>query len=155
MDGVIANFNEKVLELDPSIGTLCPNEENYDERSAMVDIVMKNNPRLFLDLKPIEGGIESVKNLWEHYDVLFLSTPCPHIVECFSDKMTWLYEHFGEMAANRLILSQRKNLSIGDYLVDDRLVNGVAQFTGKHIHFGTEEFPSWREVENHLLSKLN
>ena len=34
----------------------------------------------------------------------------------------------------------------GDYIIDDRLKNGVDKFDGKHIHFGTEEFTDWESV---------
>ena len=152
MDGTIANFDKRVLEINPSIITLSSHEPNYEERSKMVEKVMKDNPRIFLDLEPIEGSVEAIKRLWPHFDVLFLSTPCPFVVESFSDKMTWLYQHFGKDVENRLILSQRKELNLGDYLVDDRLANGAEFFLGEHIHFAHDKrFPTWVEVEGYLM----
>ena len=152
MDGVLADFDKRILEINPSIVTLSSHAPNYEERSEMVKQVMIANPRLFLDLEPIEGSIEAVKRLWPHFDVLFLSTPCPFVVESFSDKMTWIYEHFGEAAENRLILSQRKELNLGDFLVDDRLANGADRFLGQHLHFAHDErFPTWVEVEEYLM----
>jgi hypothetical protein len=41
---------------------------------------------------------------------------------------------------------------MGDFLIDDRIANGVADFTGEHIHFGTERFPTWKEVLDYLLA---
>ena len=67
------------------------------------------------------------------------------------DKMIWIHDHFGDDAANRLILSQRKELSMGDYLVDDRLANGAEHFMGQHLHFGHGEYPTWVEVEEFLM----
>ena len=52
-----------------------------------------------------------------------------------------------------MILTHNKNLSIGDFLVDDRLKNGVDKFKGEHIHFGTEKFPDWEVTLKYLLSK--
>jgi 5'-nucleotidase len=153
MDGVIADFDKLILEYDPSIISLSSHLPNYAERSVKVEKVMRDNPRLFLDLEPIEGSIESVKRLWSHFDVLFLSTPCPFMIDSFSDKMTWIYKYFGKDAENRLILSQRKELSIGHYLVDDRTANGAELFTGEHLHFGTKSFPTWVEVEEYLINK--
>jgi hypothetical protein len=36
--------------------------------------------------------------------------------------------YFGKLATNRLILTQRKGLNIGEYLVDDRTWNGAGEF---------------------------
>ena len=49
----------------------------------------------------------------------------------------------GKSAYKRLIISQNKHLNIGDYLIDDRTANGVGQFRGEYIHFGSEKFPDW------------
>ena len=48
------------------------------------------------------------------------------------------------------ILTHHKNLNVGDYLIDDRTKHGVPEFSGEHIHFGTEEFPDWRTVTAYL-----
>lgn len=157
MDGVLADFNKAVLAIDPSIITLSSDAPNYKKRSAKVVKVMRDNPRLFKDLEPITGSIEAVKRLWPYYDVLFLSTPVWFVPESFMDKMIWIHDHFGDDAANRLILSQRKELSLGDYLVDDRLANGAEHFLGQHLHFGHGEYPTWIEVEEFLMKnhKIN
>ena len=51
----------------------------------------------------------------------------------------------------RLILTHRKDLLIGDYLIDDRLKNGAGEFKGELIHFGTIKFPDWKTVLEYLL----
>ena len=58
---------------------------------------------------------------------------------------------FGKIAHKRLILSHHKNLNLGDFLIDDRTVNGASLFQGEHIHFGTDGFPDWASVCNYLL----
>lgn len=152
MDGTIANFDKRVLEINPSIVTLSSHAPNYEERSNMVEKVMSNNPRMFLHLEPIEGSIESVKRLWEYYDILFLSTPCWLVPESYMDKRHWIQRYFGLEAKDRLILSQRKELNMGDFLVDDRLANGAEHFIGEHLHFGHGEYSTWVEVEKYLMN---
>jgi len=39
---------------------------------------------------------------------------------------------------------------IGDYLIDDRTVNGAGEFKGELIQFGTEKFPNWEVVLDYL-----
>ena len=60
-------------------------------------------------------------------------------------------KYLGSNARKRLILSHNKHLNIGDYLIDDRTANGAGNFTGEHIHFGTEKFPNWDSVLTYLL----
>lgn len=57
-------------------------------------------------------------------------------------------------AYKRLILRHHKNLSNGDFLIDDRLKNGVDRFKGEHIHFATPEFPDWETVVSYLRTKV-
>ena len=151
MDDTICSFTSRVLEIDPSIVTLSSHAPNYEERSDKVLKVMRDYPRMFLTLEPIEGSVEAVKRLWEHYDILFLSTPCWFVPESYMDKRHWIQKYFGDAAKDRLILSQRKELNIGDYLVDDRLANGAEQFTGEHLQFGHGKYPTWVEVEGFLM----
>ena len=44
-----------------------------------------------------------------------------------------------------------QKINYGDYLIDDRLANGVNLFKGEHIHFGSDKFPDWESVCSYLL----
>jgi 5'(3')-deoxyribonucleotidase len=68
------------------------------------------------------------------------------IPESYTDKRLWLEKYYGDLAKKRLILTNRKDLAIGDYLIDDRLKNGSEKFKGMFIHFGTKAFPDWESV---------
>lgn len=152
MDEVVANFKKAMVELYPYTREIFTQPETYENGVIIEDCMMKS-PRLFRDLEPIEGAIESVKRLSQHYEIYFLSTPFWEVPESFMDKRHWLEEHFGEMCYKRLILSHRKDLNMGAYLVDDRLANGSENFLGEHIHFDTDEFPNWETVENYLMQE--
>ena len=152
MDEVICSFKHRMIELFPFTEQIFNEAESYDNGIIIEDCMMKA-PRLFRNLEPIDGAIETVKRLSEHYEIYFLSTPFWEVPESFMDKRHWLEEHFGDLAYKRLILSHRKDLNMGSYLVDDRLANGSENFTGEHIHFDTEEFPNWKTVEDYLMTE--
>ena len=57
MDGVCADFDEAILAIDPSLGTLSSTAPNYEERSARVDEIVLANPHIFENLKPISGNL--------------------------------------------------------------------------------------------------
>ena len=145
MDGVICRFDEGVRILSPETDT-----KNY---SKEVDEICRNNPYIFHYLKPLKDAVPSVKELFNHFDVYFLSTPMWHVPLSYIGKRLWIEEHFGNLSEKRLILTHRKDLVIGDYLVDDTTRNGVAEFKGEHIHFGSEKFPDWKSTLEYLKTK--
>ena len=125
MDGVLADYNGKA---------------NYKDNPE------KEATGFFAELEPIEGAVDAFKKLSEHYDCYILTTAPWSSPIAASEKRIWVENHLGDYGFKRLMTSHHKHLHIGDYLIDDRTVNGAGEFTGKHIHFGTEEFPDWNAV---------
>ena len=103
-------------------------------------------PGIFSLMKPVNGAIEAYRYLAEHFDVYILSTAPWRNPSAWSDKLLWVQEYLGDVAYKRLILTHHKDLNRGDYLIDDRMKNGVSEFQGTHIHFGSESFPNWEAV---------
>ncbi len=103
------------------------------------------------NLFPLEGAIEAVNQLFPLYDLYFLSSPMWGVPESYIGKRIWIEKQFGVLAKKRLILSHRKDLHIGDFLVDDRTRNGAGDFKGFHIHFGTPAFPDWKTTLAFLI----
>ncbi len=149
LDGVTADFDKAMKLLDPYLDISCG--ENYEERSRKVDQLCQSKPDIFRHLEPIQGALDAIPKLAEVYDVYFLSTPMWALPSSYSDKRIWIENHFGELMEKRLILSHRKDLLMGDFLIDDRIKHGVHNFKGEHIHFGTDKFPNWEEVLTYLL----
>lgn len=104
----------------------------------------------FESLLPIAGAIEAFKHLSEKHDVYLLSTAPWSNPHAWAEKRIWVEKHLGDCAFKRLILSHNKGLLKGDYLIDDRTENGVDGFEGQHIHFGQENFKTWKEVLEYL-----
>lgn len=109
----------------------------------------------FLTMPPIEGAVDAFKKLHEDFDVYILSTAPWSNPHAWSEKRLWVEKHLGEFAFKRLILSHNKGLLKGDFLIDDRTKNGVTEFEGQHIHFGTPSFPDWPSVLDYLYNKTS
>lgn len=150
MDGVVVDFEAGIREIYPELDNL-----KFDEKSDKIDEVVALNPRIFETLTPMNGAIEAVKELFSLYDVYFLSTPMWAIPESYMGKRIWLEKHFGEDAKKKLILTHRKDLAIGDVLVDDRINNGASSFKGELIRFGKSEHPTWKETLRELKHIVN
>ena len=137
MDNVVVDFQSSFQYLD---------EEILEEYKNNMDEI----PNIFSLMHPMDKAIESVEYLAKHFEVFFLSTSPWDNNSALGDKLNWIKKYFPEIGYKRLILSHNKHLNIGDYLIDDRLANGADRFTGKHIHFGTDEFKDWNEVIKYI-----
>lgn len=139
MDGVVADFATKWERL-------------YGRKIDPYHIP-PTPPGFYRDLELMDGAYDAIKLLKKHFNVYFLSTAEWRNPTSFTDKRLWIEEKFGKMSYKKLILSNNKSLNIGHYLIDDRTVNGAAEFAGEFIHFGSPRFPNWEEVIKYLWVK--
>ena len=108
-------------------------------------------PGLFGKMKPMPGAIEAVHKLAKVYDVFILSTAPWKNPSAWSDKVKWVTNYLDDVFHKRMIITHRKDLVEGDYLIDDRGKNGTSEFKGEWIQFGSERFPDWNHVLDYLL----
>ena len=120
MDGVIADF------------------ETAAETEAILRGVPKlSRPDLFVNyraLSVIDGAIEAVAKLNADHDVFIASTPPWTRPEVWGHKREWIGEHFPYLK-RRIILTHRKDLLIGDILIDDSRFRGQPDFQGEWYWF--------------------
>ena len=147
MDGVLVDLESYIED------TYTPDHIKEFGIGGIVD----RDLNIFYDAKPILGAVNVFKDLVSNPDleVYILSTAPWANPEAWKAKRVWVEQNLGEVAAKRLILSHRKDLLIGDYLIDDRDNNGAAQFKGEHIKFGTKPYTSWKEVMKYLEKNLH
>lgn len=138
MDNVLVDFPSAFPKVSPKL---------LDEFEERLDEI----PNIFSLMEPLTGAIEAFQLLSKKFDSYILSTAPWENSSAWSDKNEWVKKYLGDAAYKRLILSHNKQLNIGDYLIDDRTANGAGQFTGEHIHFGSEQFPDWHSVLKYLL----
>ena len=108
-------------------------------------------PGLFAKMKPLVGAIDAVHQLNEYYDLFILSTAPWHNPSAWSDKVKWVTEYLDDLFHKRMVITHRKDLCQGDYLIDDRGKNGTSEFSGEWIEFGSERFPDWQSVLDYLI----
>lgn len=142
MDGVLVEFNSALKYIDEKT------RKQYEGR-------FEDIPGFFSLMEPMPGAIEAVKKLSEHYEVFILSTAPWRNPSAWSDKRIWVEKHFGNIFYKRIILTHRKDLVMGDYLIDDRGYNGTSDFSGEWIQFGSDRFPDWNTVLEYLLAEKN
>jgi 5'(3')-deoxyribonucleotidase len=138
MDNVLVDFESGLAQVS---------EEVKQEYEGRLDEI----PGLFRLMKPMPGAIEAMYELQKHYDLFILSTAPWKNPSAWSDKVEWVTKYLDDVFHKRLIISHRKDLCQGDYLIDDRGKNGTSEFAGEWIKFGSEQFPDWESVLRYLL----
>ena len=96
-----------------------------------------NRPDKWVDyrnLDVIEGAIEAVAKLNADHEVFIASTPPWTRPEVWGHKREWIGEHFPYLK-RRIILTHRKDLLIGDILIDDSRFRGQPDFQGEWFWF--------------------
>ena len=118
MDGVIANFKKAADEG----GWKHRPDKNVDYRN----------------LEVMPGAKEALMKLNEDFDIFIASTPPWARPDMWGAKREWLEEHFPWLT-RKLILTHRKDLLIGDILIDDSRWRGQPDFQGDWLWFGTSQ----------------
>ena len=136
LDGVLCNFDKRKAEL---------------EAQGFKGASIFKHPDAYKELEPIDGAIDAWNKLQDQYDTYILSTPPWSNPMGYAEKRIWVEKYLGKSAKKKLILSHNKGFFHGYALIDDRIANGVADFQGEHIHFGTAKFPDWKSVLHFLL----
>lgn len=158
MDGVIVDFKDAI-------------EVAYNKNPEFKEKYKKNPdeiPGIFKNPKPIEGAIKAVNKMAESgkYNLFIATSATWNNPESALHKRLWIEKYFKDLFKKRLITTHRKDLLIGDYLIDDRLKNGASDFKGELLSFGWayeknnykggwNEYKTWGDILDKLLITTN
>ena len=149
MDGVLVDFGKEVEKVrnDPKIS------EKLKKKPDLIKDIFKNPA-------PYPHAIDSVHQLHNSgkYE-LFIATTSPWgNPESLTHKRLWIENHFGDLFKKKVFITHRKDLLMGDYLIDDRLANGAGNFKGELLRFGWDyenmvynEYKDWASILKKLL----
>ena len=149
MDGVIVDF-EKAIE------TIYYSYPEYKTIYEAPDLI----PEIFKDPMPIKGAIESLKILETSgkYDLFIATTASWENPAAAMHKRLWIEKYFDDLFKKKMIITHRKDLLKGHYLIDDREANGAAKFSGELLSFGWayeknawNEYKTWDDILKNLL----
>ena len=151
MDGVIVDFGKAI--------------KDWFEKHPHLEDRYKTHPDhiqgLFRIAPPIKGAVEAIKKLHNSgkYE-LFIATSAPWgNPQSNTDKRFWIEDYFGDIFHKKMFITHRKDLLMGDYLIDDRLKNGAGEFKGELLRFGYDfennnspnQYPDWNSILDYLL----
>ena len=130
-DEVLAQFTARILEwwnqdhpnqkpvVVEDIGNYWL-EQTLGERAAYFIKACMRYPDFFTNLEPIPGAIEGMKTLHDEGHELIIATKCPTSAGiAFHGKIAWMRKHLPFVDVDNFVAIQRKDLLIGDVLLDD------------------------------------
>ena len=127
MDGVLANFDKAKR-----------NHPDFKKKGFRPDLTLD-----FSKFEPMPGALEAVKDLIEMGHDLFIATTPPwNHPDAWGQKRHWVEEHLPQLK-RKMFLTHRKDLLIGDVLIDDSTYRGQRDFKGTFIHFRPNEGLGW------------
>ena len=122
MDGVISDFDKEHKRLEKIKG----------EKIHRPDLVVD-----FRVLDVVDGAGEALRQLNNHFDVFIATTPPWSRPEVWGYKRDWIVKHFPWLK-RKMILTHRKDLLIGDILIDDSRWRGQPDFKGDWFWFNKD-----------------
>lgn len=151
MDGVLADFEGGFLKKYRARYPTEPYVTLEDRRGFWVStqygqlrsdlcekaISIWESKGFFIDLDPLPGGVEAVKEMAEmnDTDVFICTSPIKHYKHCPHEKYAWVEKHLGHDFLEQVILTRDKTLITGDLLIDD-----------KPDILGVEPNPAWEHI---------
>lgn len=94
----------------------------------------------------MSSAMKAFRYLFEHY-AMYIVAPSPaYNPEYIAEVMRWAEDVVNVPAWQHLVLTNRKDLIYGDYLIDPSYEYGAADFMGTLIKFGSDTFKTWEEI---------
>ena len=138
MDGVLANF-DKAADEHPSNG----------KKGFRPDLTLD-----FSKFEPMPGAIKAVQELLDMGHDLFIATTPPwNHPDSWGQKRNWVEKHLPALK-RKMVLTHRKDLLIGDILIDDSMWRGQPDFQGTWFHFGDNGM-DWKYVVEGIKSIMD
>ncbi len=140
MDGTITDTDASVqegllkyhnLRVDLSERKGLEYDASYEPQAR--DVMSRKG--FFLGLEPIEGAIESLKQMDRVYDIWFCTSPLKDYRYCLHEKYAWIEKHFGFEWTRKIIITKDKTLVMADVLIDDREQKGKEDPVWLQVYF--------------------
>jgi 5'(3')-deoxyribonucleotidase len=131
------------LDMD---GVLC----NFEKAKEQLPKEQQGRPDLHVDfskLEPMPGAIKAVFELEQMgHDVFIATTPPWNNPDAWGQKRNWIEKNLPSLK-RKMFLTHRKDLLMGDILIDDTTYRGQKEFKGTFFHFGKNGM-DWEYILN-------
>lgn len=118
-----------------------------DLEDTLADLRHRGEKRIGPATEAENGAVKAFRRLSENYDVYVLGSARYNHPEEWSEQVAWTGINLGVHAWNRLIMSDRRDMVIGDYYISaDPEGHNADGFMGTVIGYGGETFRTWDDI---------
>jgi 5'(3')-deoxyribonucleotidase len=156
MDGVLCNFDKAAQEMKEKLPfeTELKPSATYEslDKGFKFDEVLD-----FSMFEPIPEALDSVQKIIDMgHEVYIATTPPWNHPDAWGQKRDWVEKHLPALK-RKMFLTHRKDLLIGDILIDDSIYRGQKDFQGEFMHFGQNgmDWPYVVETIRNMTNMLN
>jgi 5'-nucleotidase len=119
-----------------------------------------DNAEFFMDLAPLDGAIDVIKELNEKFDIYIATAAMEHPTS-FSAKYDWLVKHLTFLSPMNFIFCGDKGIVNADYLIDDSSRH-FKHFSGQGVLFTAPHninevadvrLNNWNEIKDYFRDK--
>lgn len=147
------SLNDKAIlhSVLPVVQWIDDKQEGKSRKSLFISLedtlVHIDREKKFAEMEPETNAVRAFEKLSQVYDTFILASAPYNDPDSWRERVVWCEEHLGVGAWNRLIVSNRKDLVMGDYVIDAHpsrygLENGMATV----IDYGNDPYKTWDDV---------
>ena len=96
--------------------------------------------------KPTSSSQKAIRRLIENYQLYIVAPSTTNQPQLMQQDVAWTMEYVNVPAYDHIIFSNQLNLLCGDYFITPREENGISDFMGTHILYGSDTFKTWEEI---------
>jgi len=164
MDGVLADvYSHFLIRHEEEFGNVLTMEEmtGKPEHVAFPNAYKyANSPGFFRNAPVMEGSLEVMRKLNEHYNI-FIVSAAMEFPNSVVEKQSWLNEHFPFIGWQQMVFCGSKEIIKADIMIDDHFKN-LNSFSGETILYTQphnkladalhhKRVESWQEIERLLI----
>ena len=98
-------------------------------------------------MQPENSAVKAFNRLSVDYDLYILASAPYNRPDLWPEAVQWAGAHIGVPAWDRVIVCNRKDLILGDYVIDRYPARfSLENFMGTVVAYGTEPFKTWEDI---------
>lgn len=122
-------------------------DDAQERRSRRTMFISIKDTLAGADGKPVTGAAKAYMKLSEAYDTYVLASAPYNTPEAWAEPVKWAETHLGTVAWDKVLVTNRKDLILGDYIIDRHSDEfGLPDSMGTLVSYGQDPYKTWDDI---------